>query len=93
MAALYRKELAHHLNSKRFFLIFGLLLAVSTANLAGAVSNLSSEVSQSSQFVFLKLFTTGSGSSYFFATFIAFLGPLAGITLGFDAVNSERRRL
>nr|WP_325194645.1 ABC transporter permease subunit [uncultured Oscillibacter sp.] len=90
LMALYRKELADHLNSKRFYLIFGLLLVTTTASLGGAVSNLSSAVSDSSEFIFLKLFTTGSSSIYSFATFIAFLGPLAGITLGFDAVNNER---
>ena len=39
---------------------------------------------------FLKLFTTGSSFIYSFATFIAFLGPLVGINLGFDAVSNER---
>ena len=89
LAALYRKELADHLHSKRFFLIFVLLLIASSASLGGAVSTLASEGTDSS-FVFLQLFTTGSGSIYSFATFIAFLGPLAGITLGFDAVSNER---
>ncbi|MGN1004496.1 MAG: ABC transporter permease [Oscillospiraceae bacterium] len=90
LKALYRKELADHLNSKRFYLIFCLLLLVTTASLIGAVSNISSAVSESSQFIFLKLFTTGSSSIYSFATFLAFLGPLVGITLGFDAVSNER---
>ncbi len=44
----------------------------------------------SSEFLFLKLFTTSGSSIYSFATFIAFLGPLVGITLGFDAINNER---
>ncbi len=88
--ALCRKELADHLNSKRFYLIFALLLLTTSASLAGAVSNLSSAVSQSSQFIFLKLFTTSGSSIYSFATFLAFLGPLVGITLGFDAVSNER---
>lgn len=90
LKALYRKELADHLNSKRFYLIFTLLFLTATASLAGAVSNLSGAVSESSEFIFLKLFTTGGSSIYSFATFVAFLGPLAGITLGFDAVNNER---
>ena len=46
--------------------------------------------SDGGSFLFLKLFTTSSGSIYSFATFLAFLGPLAGITLGFDAVTNER---
>ena len=90
LRALYRKELADHLNSKRFYLIFALLLLTTTASLAGAVSTLTEEGTTSSEFLFLKLFTTGSSSIYSFATFIAFLGPLVGITLGFDAVNNER---
>lgn len=90
LAALYSKELADHLNSKRFSLILGLLFLTTTASLSGAVSNLSSAVSESSEFIFLKLFTTGSSSIYSFATFLAFLGPLAGITLGFGAVTGER---
>lgn len=47
-------------------------------------------ISSDSEFIFLKLFTTGSSSVYSFATFLAFLGPLVGITLGFDAVTNER---
>lgn len=86
---MYRKELADHLNSKRFFLIFLLLAATASASLGGAVSTLS-DSAESTEFLFLSLFTTGSSSIYSFATFLAFLGPLAGITLGFDAVGSER---
>ena len=90
LAALYRKELSDHLNSKRFLLIFALLLVVTTASLGGAVTTLFGGSTESTEFLFLRLFTTGSSSIYSFATFLAFLGPLAGITLGFDAVNTER---
>lgn len=89
LGALYRKELADHLNSKRCFLIFLLLLVTASASLGGAVSTLS-DSTESTEFLFLALFTTGSSSIYSFATFMAFLGPLVGITLGFDAVGSER---
>lgn len=74
----------------RFLIIFGLLTVTSMASLNGAISNLQSATSESSGFVFLKLFTTSGSSIYSFLTFIGFLGPLAGITLGFDAVCSER---
>ena len=90
LAALYRKELSDHLNSKRFLLIFALLLVVTAASLGGAVTTLFGGSTESTEFLFLRLFTTGSSSIYSFATFLAFLGPLAGITLGFDAVNTER---
>ena len=89
-AALYRKELADHLDSKRFFLILLLLFFATTASLGGALSNLREVAQESTTFLFLKLFTTGSSTIYSFATFLNFLGPLAGITLGFDAITSER---
>lgn len=89
LGALYRKELADHLNSKRCFLIFLLLLVTTGASLGGALSTLS-DSTESTEFLFLALFTTSGSSIYSFATFLAFLGPLVGITLGFDAVGSER---
>lgn len=90
LRALYRKELADHLHSKRFYLIFALFLITTTASLSGAISSISGSSSDSSEFLFIKLFTTSSSSIYSFGTFIAFLGPLIGITLGFDAVSNER---
>lgn len=47
LAALFRKELADHLSSKRFVILFVLLLLVTTATLAGAVSSLSDGSTQS----------------------------------------------
>lgn len=43
-------------------------------------------------FSFLKLFTQSDGTLPSFFVFISFLGPLLGISLGFDAVNSEQNR-
>ena len=43
-------------------------------------------------FFFLKLFTISDGTLPSFFVFISFLGPLLGIGLGFDAVNSELSR-
>jgi ABC-2 type transport system permease protein len=40
-------------------------------------------------FFFLKLFTISDGTLPSFFVFISFLGPLLGISLGFDAINSE----
>ena len=90
LLVLYQKELADHLRSKRFYLVFALLLLTTITSLFGAVSNLSREVAGGSEFIFLRIFTTSGDNIFSFATFIAFLGPLAGITLGFDAINNER---
>ena len=87
---LYKKELADHLNSKRFLLIFALLFFVSAVSTINAVSNISETITEETKFVFLKLYSTGSDSLYSFGTFLAYLGPLAGIALGFDAINNER---
>ena len=43
-------------------------------------------------FLFLKLFTVSDGTMPSFAMFISFLGPLLGIALGFDAINSEQNK-
>lgn len=88
--ALFRKELADHLNGNRFYLIFGLLLVAAAVSLSGAAGSLRDSGTTSTEFLFLRLFTTSSSSIYSFATWLAFLGPLAGITLGFDAVCNER---
>lgn len=90
LAALYRKEVADHLNSNRFYLVFGLLLIAAAVSLATASNTLKESGVSSSEFLFLRLFTTSGSSVYSFATWIAFLGPLAGIILGFDAISSER---
>lgn len=66
---------------------------VSAISIVTAVPIISENLTQDStagRFVFLQLFTTGSGTVYSFATFISFLGPLIGIALGFDAINNER---
>lgn len=90
LLALFRKEAADHLNGNRFYLIFGLLLVAAAVSLASAANALRESGATSKEFLFLRLFTTSSTSIYSFATWLAFLGPLAGIALGFDAISNER---
>ena len=93
---LCRKELADHLSSVRFCLLYVLFFLVCAASLYGAAGTLS-EASHNMQaaqmtdqsFNFLKLFTTNGSGIYSFSTFLSFLGPVFGIMLGFDAVNNE----
>ena len=70
--------------------MFLLLFVSSAVGLAGAISTIQGESLTSSDFIFLRLFTTSGSAMYSVATFFAFLGPLVGIALGFDAVNNER---
>lgn len=88
--ALYRKELADHLKSRRFLILLLLIGGTSFASLYGAVSGLADAISSDSNFVFLKLYTSSGSSIPSFMSFIALLGPIVGLALGFDAINSER---
>lgn len=98
MKILYEKELSDHLNSIRFRILFLLLAVIMFIALYGAIGTISSAAQSTdaktaaaatSEFIFLKLFTTSGSNIYSFSTFIAFLGPLVGIMLGFDAINEE----
>ena len=87
-ATLYRKELADHFRSARFRLLLLLLTLASLASLFGAFDALMS--AQTSEYVFLSMYTLSGGSIPSFASFLAYLAPLVGLALGFDAINRER---
>ena len=88
--ALYRKEMADHIRSRRFLIVLLLIALTSFAGIYGALTNLSAAVAEDKNFIFLKLFTLSGNSIPSFASFIGLLGPFVGLTLGFDAINSER---
>ncbi len=90
LGALYRKEMADHIRSRRFLIVLCLILLTSFASVYGAVSVLSDAVASDPDYIFLKLFTLSGNSIPSFTSFIALLGPFVGLTLGFDAINSER---
>ena len=87
-ATLYRKELADHFRSARFRLLLLLLTLASLASLFGAFDALMS--AQTSEYVFLSMYTLSGGSIPSFASFLAYLAPLVGLALGFDTINRER---
>ncbi|MGN1141376.1 MAG: ABC transporter permease [Oliverpabstia sp.] len=90
LKALFQKELADHLRSRRFIIILILIYATSFASLYGAISGINDAIQNDSNFIFLKLYTSSGNSIPSFMSFIALLGPFLGLTLGFDAINSER---
>jgi len=93
LRVLYQKELADHLRSKRFIIILILVAITGLSSIYAAASGIRSAVSeQGNTFVFLKLFTTGGSSLPSFVSFMSFLGPLVGLSLGFDAINGEINR-
>lgn len=96
MYVLYRKELADHLHSVRFQILYAMLFIISLVSLSGAIQTLGQAALQTSDgqttlnsYLFLLLFTTSGSNIYSFSTFIGFLGPIVGIMLGFDAINEE----
>ncbi len=90
LVALYHKEMADHISSKRFLIVLILITLTSCASIYGALSSLADAVDSDSTYIFLKLFTLSGNSIPSFTSFIGLLGPFVGLTLGFDAINSER---
>lgn len=88
------KEVADHIRSWRLILLLALLVLTFLGALYVSLSNIRSVVSNAqdpdSTFLYLKLLTSTDGTMPPFHVFLNFLGPLLGIALGFDAINSEQ---
>jgi ABC-2 type transport system permease protein len=91
LLAVFRKELADHLGSRRFLILFALILLAGMSSVYVAAQSIRDQISDS-QNAFLLLFTTASGPLPSFITFISFLGPLVGLALAFDSINGEWNR-
>ena len=91
LIAVFWKELADHFSSKRFIILFLLVYLAGIATIYVAAQNIRSEVTEDTQFIFLRLFIiSGSNMPFSFPFFLSFFIPIVGIALGFDAINSER---
>jgi ABC-2 type transport system permease protein len=93
MKAVFRKEMADFFGSIRCFILFLLVLFISGVALFAAYKGMRGSGSEG--FVFLRLFTAQI-PNFPFAFLLSFLNfnalffiPIIGITLGFDAINSE----
>ena len=87
------KEISDHVRSWRFIILIILIALTCLGSMYTALTNIGTAVKQNDPegaFFFLKLFTISDGTLPSFFVFISFLGPLLGISLGFDAVNSEQ---
>ena len=93
--AIVNKEMGDHVRSWRFIILLALILLTCFSSLYTALTNIgaaSRPNDPNASFFFLKLFTLSDGNLPSFHIFIGFLGPLLGISLGFDAINSELNR-
>lgn len=89
LITVFWKELADDFTSKRFIILFALVLLAGVFAIYVAAETITQEVVET-KFVFLKLFTTSGETLPSFLTFIIFFVPVVGIALGFDAINSEK---
>lgn len=90
MYAVFRKELADHLSSKRFTILFLLVFLAAVFAIYIALQNIRSVVTPTTEFVFLKIFTTSGKSMPSFLFFLSLFIPIIGIALGFNTINGER---
>lgn len=89
------KEMADHVRSWRFIILVSLILLTCFGSIYTAITNIGQPAktdSATNHFLFLRLFTVTDGSLPSFHVFINFLGPLLGISMGFDAINAEWNR-
>ena len=89
------KEIADHVHSLRFIILISIIVLTCMGALYLALTNIGAAIKPDDpdgSFLFLKLFTVSDGTLPSFVLFINFLGPLLGIALGFDAVNSEQNK-
>jgi ABC-2 type transport system permease protein len=90
-----RKEISDHVNSWRFIILITIIALTCFGSLYTALSNIGAAAKASGPdgaYLFLKLYTISDGTLPSFFVFIGFLGPLLGISLGFDTVNSEQNK-
>jgi len=80
-----QKELKDQFGSKRFLILFGLVLLLSTLAAYQGVDYIRNNTEAGFVYIF-----SGSMMSFSFIQTMVYFGPLLGLALGFDAINKER---
>ena len=89
------KEISDTVKSWRFIIMLAIITLTCMGSLYTALSNFTKAVNAAGPedvFFFLKLYTISDGTLPPFIVFISFLGPLLGISLGFDTINAEQNK-
>lgn len=90
------KEMKDHVRSWRFIILLSLIGLTCFGSLYTALNNIGTPKAaapgQTVNFFFLQLFTATDGTLPSYIVFLNFLGPLLGIAMGFDAINTEWNR-
>ncbi len=90
MGAIFWKEMADHFGRRRFIFLLALVLLAIIWALSVIFGTVQDAASSREEFLFLKVFSSSTDVLPSLLFFISFFGPLAGIILGFDSINSER---
>ena len=92
LGPVFMKELSDHLSSTRMMVLILFVIVFGALPVGFTLQELRN-VTQSDQFLFLRIFTAGSERMPLsFVMALNFMIPLLAIGLGFDAVNSEFNR-
>lgn len=90
-----QKEITDHVRSRRFIILLAIIILTCVGSLYTSLTNITKSIgtdNADNAFFFLNLFTRSDGTLPPFFVFVSFLGPLLGISLGFDAINSEQNK-
>lgn len=87
-----QKEITDHIRSWRFIILLSIIALTCLGSLYTSLPNITKDTKSDDPFFFLNLFTKSDGTLPAYFIFISFLGPLLGISLGFDAINSEQNK-
>ncbi len=92
-----QKEFGDHIRSWRFVILLGIVTLACIGSIYTAITALKDGITSTgggtdTRFLFLSMFTVSDGTLPSFLTFLSFLAPLIGISIGFDSVNTERNK-
>ena len=79
------KEMRDQFGSRRFLILFGLVLALGSLSAYQGVDFIRNNAGSSFLWIF-----SGARMSFSFIQIMVYFGPILGLALGFDAVNKER---
>ncbi|PVX23629.1 MAG: hypothetical protein CW691_10115 [Candidatus Bathyarchaeum sp.] len=83
-----RKELADNLGSKRFLLLFGLIIALALLSAYQGAESIRESGSSGQLFINIFSGSYGGGGSFLYMMYL--FGAIIGLSLSFDAINRER---